>query len=269
MNPELRRFSDTDRSCKYSLVLYNAVTGAAFGERWVEELLANRHAVSVVSATDEGSYRRAKSRIARLWLQLRLLIGFPLKVAGGLCLARLRREGLTVRIVTTNPFFAPALLAALAPPADTTVCLLYDLYPDALLNAGALRPGGWLALRIAGVTRFMLRRCDATVFMGERLRHHAEVTYGAARQTAVIPVGGDGRAFRRAGLGRLSMGDRVTILYAGLLGRMHDATTIAEVLRGEPVPGLHFRFQASGVAFIELQQCVPAAWATFGGPLGE
>jgi glycosyltransferase involved in cell wall biosynthesis len=175
-----------------------------------------------------------------------------------------------VHVVTTNPFFLPPLVAwAAAFRSEQTVFVLFDLYPDALVAAGWTKPGSRLARLLARVTRSGLRRCDATVFLGERLREHVETRYQPARLGRVIPVGADGSPFRNRPPGRVDEREPVTILYAGMMGRMHEIETLCTALAEPLPPGVVLRFQSMGPAYRDLCRRVHGGRAEFGGPLDD
>jgi colanic acid biosynthesis glycosyl transferase WcaI len=119
------------------------------------------------------------------------------------------------------------------------------------------------------VTRAGLRRCDATVFLGERLRQHVETRYQPARLARVIPVGADGSPFRNRPPRRCDGRESVVVLYAGMMGRMHEIGTLGAALAEPLPPGVVLRFQAMGPAYRDLCQRVPGTRAEFGGPLDE
>jgi len=168
--------------------------------------------------------------------------------------ARKGRADSPVRVVTTNPFFAPALVARASREQGATINLLYDLYPEALIQAGKIASGSWLARRCAAVTRFALRECAATVFLGDRLRAFAEAAHGPARRAVVIPVGADGSPFKDTPPELLATGVRPQILYAGLMGRMHDTDTLAAWWTGREISGIKWAFHASGAGYARLRK---------------
>jgi len=90
------------------------------------------------------------------------------------------------------------------------------------------------------------------VFLGERLRRHAEQTYGKARRSIMIPVGADGSRFRDYPPERVS--GPLTILYAGQMGRMHDVSTLKHAILAEVPSGLEFIFHASGSGYASLRK---------------
>ncbi len=167
------------------------------------------------------------------WLGRWRLRGLMYAVYPALFLAKFAgRRCPDMRVVTSNPFFMPYLAALSCHSRDTRVVnLLYDLYPDAMEFAGVLKPGSWGARLLGRITAGALRRCDATVFLGERLREHTERKYGPARCAVVIPVGADGAPFRDCMPVRATDQTSVTLLYCGNMGRLHDYRTIYDALQ--------------------------------------
>jgi glycosyltransferase involved in cell wall biosynthesis len=221
-------------------------------------------------------YRGAHSRLARWRLRGLMYAVYPArflsKFAG-------RRRRVT-RIVTTNPFFMPYLAALWCRSRDTRVVnLLYDLYPDALELAGVLRTGSCGARLVGRITAGSLRLCDATVFLGERLREHVERKYGSAQRAVVIPVGADGTPFRDCTPVPTNEQTPVTLLYCGNMGRLHDYRTIYDALQQlRPQAGVRPRgwrlrvaIHGHGTGFKKLQglaaaDSVNAAWELRFGP---
>lgn len=230
--------------------VYNSVGGAAFFRRLLEEWSQAGLQVSLFQALSEEEYRRpagAAGNLARRW---RMYGGYA-----GQCWRGVRRgrAGRPLRVVTTNPFFAPALVARAAGGRGDTINLLYDLYPEALVQAGAVQPDSRLAQICAQVTRYALRECAVTVFLGERLRRHAEAAHGGARRAVVIPVGADGGPFRDFPPELLEAHERPRILYAGQMGRMHETDTLRALWQEPARARVEWHFHASGAEYRRLR----------------
>jgi len=170
----------------------------------------------------ESSYRRLAggTRLERLWLRWRMNAGYLLRLAWRIGKA----PNATLWVVTTNPFFAPGVVACIAGlRGQRVVHHVFDLYPDALEAAGVVKQEGFLSQRIAAWTRFTQRNCAAAVYLGEELRRHTEERYGAAPCSVVIAVSADEREFAAPEInGPFSTGP-LSIHYGGQLGAMHDA----------------------------------------------
>jgi len=245
--------------------VFSSVQGTGFFQRWLDEINGLGWVTTQQFAVQDRDYRSRKRMIGRLWLRWRMYGLF----AWNCCWSVWNTRATPVlRIVTTNPFFAPTLVQWAAKGSGKSINLLYDLYPDALVHAGVLRENSWLVRRSAAITRAALRECDVTVFLGERLRRHAESRYGAARRAVVIPVGADGRPFQNRPPGPIGRSQEVCLLYSGLMGRMHDVETICQALRDGVPAGLKIRFHASGVGYADLRGSdIPGGRCEWGGPL--
>ena len=234
-----------------TIEVYNSVGGAAFFQRLLHEWEMAGVQVIPYQAISESDYRARRGVLGRIALRWRMYPGYAWTCWRG---ARRGRTQASVRVATTNPFFMPALVARATRGQGTTINFLYDLYPEALIQAGKIAPGSWLARRCTTITRFALRECAATVFLGDRLRAYAETTHGPARRAVVIPVGADGRPFKDTPPQLLAMEKRPRILYSGLMGRMHDSDTLAALWAEAETTGVTWTFQASGAGYARLRK---------------
>lgn len=228
---------------------WSSVGGSGFLGGLRRELTFLGHISSEVCVLSEQDYRRSRGAVGRLWLRWQLYFGLLWR-CGSLALGR-RTPG--IRIVTTNPFFMPALVVKSSSRSDRTVLLLYDLFPDVLVLAGKIRPGGFGERQLARITRFALRESDVTVFLGERLRDFAQERFGRARQAAVIHVGADGNPFRNSPPVFSPEPTSLTVLYAGAMGHMHEIDTLLDSWRAGDIPGINWRFHSSGVGYSLLR----------------
>lgn len=185
-------------------------------------------------------------RCARWLLRWCMYVAYPLRLAW----VALRSPRGAVLLVTSNVFFAPALAAKLASGrGGKVVHLLYDLFPDALEVAGALKPGGMAVRLLGAVARANLRGPAAVVFLGEFLRQHAEARWGKARISRVVDIGADTRAFASE-LTRLRARP-LHVHYGGNLGHMHDADVLIDAVASACVAGgdsgaVYFSFRIGG-----------------------
>ena len=184
--------------------------------------------VDVFTTVSEARYRRWSAGGVPSRLALRALgwVAHPVRLA----LRLLAAPRGTVFIVTTNPFFAPALAVWLGGwRRHRVVHHVFDLYPDALEAAGVLRIGGWRSRAIAALTRSVQRRCAGAVYLGPGLRRHAENRHGRAALAAVIDVAADETLFGEPATAAAET--PLTLHYGGQLGRMHDAAALADAVR--------------------------------------
>lgn len=251
-----------------TIEVYNAVGGAAFFEGLIREWRAAGATVICHEAVAEAEYRVTRGPLGRAVLRGRMYLG-----QGWRCWTMARRRGaVDVRIVATNPFFAPALVARASGGRVPVVNLLYDLYPEALVQAGRLAADSWLARRGAALTRYALRSSAATVFLGDRLLAQTEIAHGPARRAVVIPVGADGEPYRDHPPQRLRPGETLRILYSGQLGRMHDVATLQAGWAGggQAFAGVQWSFHASGAGYARLRHEVGSRpGVEWGGALAD
>jgi len=245
------------------LDLYSSVTGAAFWSALLDALRGRGFDARDVGAIDAEADRHL-GQLRRRW---RMYAVFAAKAR-----SHARRSDADFHIVTTNPFFAPLLIARQPKGSANakTICLLYDLFPDALEIAGLIRPGGPASRFLATVTRKTFARCDAVVFLGEHLHDHAIARYGRPKSTAVIPVGADPSPFAAHPPREHAPDQPIDILYCGQMGRMHDADTVAQCIgRDKTPPGLRWRFHGRGAGIEALRPLadMPQAPITLGDPL--
>ena len=222
--------------------VFNSVGGVVFFDRMINHWRASGLAVGSYSAVHGVSYRATGGLFSRLLLRWRMYIGFSLS-----CWWRARRSRVgSIHLATTNPFFLPALVSRATSGRKTTINLLYDLYPEALVHAGVVRPGSWLAGRCAEITRYSLRECDVTVFLGTHLQAYVEATYGPARRAVTIPVGADGSLFKDFSPRALAPKVKPRILYCGQMGRLHDVETLLAAWDCGEVAALDWAIHAGG-----------------------
>jgi len=225
----------------------------------------------ILSTISEARYRRWSSGGAAGRMGLRMLgvIGHPARLV---CRVLQAPRG-TVFVVTTNPFFAPALAVwAGRRRGQRVVHHVFDLYPDALEAAGAIPAGGWRSRLIGQFTRAAQRGCAGAVYLGAALQRHAERRHGRAATSAVIDVTADEALF---GAPAETPPGPLTLHYGGQLGRMHTAGPLAEavrLLRAEREAGqVRFDFRVGGANAAPLLALAGEPGVTVGPvlPAGE
>ena len=198
----------------------------------------------------DQDYRKKRGRLGRLGLRSRQYILYPVQLLGSLVFQR--KPGILV--VTTNTFYAPLLASFLHPRC---VFLLYDLFPEALIQSGGLKPDGILAKTLSRITDQSLKRCSATVFLNEGTRRHTESHHATPAMGRTIPVGATGDEFPDP-----PTLERVppTFLYSGNFGRMHETETILGAFenwsRKPAFPDAFWRFQCSGPGYPKVEAAI-------------
>jgi glycosyltransferase involved in cell wall biosynthesis len=247
--------------------VFSSVAGTAFFRRMLDEWQAAGVTVTRVEAVSQEGYRAAKGPLERMVLRWRMYGGMVWLAWRA---ARRGRTGGAINLVSTNPFYLPALVQRTTAGRNPTILLLYDLYPEALIEAGLLGRESWLARYCARITRYALRECAVTVFLGRRLQTYTEATYGPARLARIIPVGADGRPFRGHVPVAAVSGERPLILYCGQLGRMHDVDTVLGAWGTAAAERFIWRFQASGVGYAKVREAAQHSRSVvLGSPLDD
>lgn len=171
----------------------------------------------------------------RVRARLGAMIWFPIQALYDAFLCR----G-SLLVPTTNPFYLPVLLLAGRPfHRQPVVPLVYDLYPDALEAGGLARAGGFASRIAETANRFLFKRADGMVFIGQRMGAHARQRYGEPKAWVVLETGADSTEFNAQTLGELAAETdlerwcegRVVLGYVGNLGIVHDWETLAETVR--------------------------------------
>ncbi len=210
------------------------------------------------SAIELEEYWKAKTSVlSRLRLRWAMYASYPLRLWTSIGQAA---PGATF-VTVTNPFFLPAMASRIARSRGARIIhLVYDLYPDALVFGGGWSPRHPVARLAACSTRVAIAECEATVYLGRRLRQYAESQYGVARRTAVIPVGTDTSVFRDC-WPTMRTDRLVHCLYSGHLGRLHEWETMAQALAAGCPTGLKVEIASDGPGAVKLISALRAASA--------
>lgn len=208
----------------------------------------------------QAQYLAARGRAGRLAFRFRAYVRYPLRLIADFLLRREPR----LAIVTSNTFFVPWLAARLGGRRRRIIHLVYDLYPETLVQAGIIRAGG-MAERILGrIVRDTFRRSAANVMLGARLAEHVRRRHGEAAsppgRLRIIPVGAvavrgpaddaeDSPPTTSRGPQDRGKKAKVAILYCGNMGHLHDVETVAQYLKGTEDDGVDWRFQATGAGY--------------------
>jgi len=247
--------------------LWSSVELGAFGRGLLRHLdeagFDTRHRFAV----SEERYRDARDTLARGRVRWNSYVSYPLHLV-----CRLRNEAPPdALIVCTNTFYAPAVALWTAGWRVPVVNWVFDLYPDVLVEGKKIRGGGAPERLLGAVTRATLASASASVFLGERLRGHAEERYGACLRSRVIPVGADGQVFGEVEPALRALDDPLRVLYSGNLGRMHDTQAVAGLVANPGTSPWRITFRGHGAGFQELAPLAAGAGGrvTFGGSLPE
>jgi len=159
-------------------------------------------------------------------------------------------------VVATNPPILPFLISLIARARGArTLLLIHDVFPEALIAAGMIRPTSPSARILARLGAWLYQEVDAIAVCG---RDMADIV--SARAGVPAPLLGLVRnwadieliapADRRDNhlLRGLGLGDRFVVQYAGNMGPVHDIPMIvdAAVALQHTHPEVHFLFIGSG-----------------------
>jgi glycosyltransferase involved in cell wall biosynthesis len=248
---------------KKKLFFYSSICGAAFINKMLSVWSEHGYTVELCYAIHDENYRSGCGFLKKHIVRFKMYAGFAFQ-----CIFSALEVSKAVRIVTTNPFYAPWLVKMLATGSGPTINLVYDLYPDALWVSGVLTQSSVFVRPIEWITRQAIRSCDISVFLGQRLREHAEIKYGKAKRSVVIPVGADGESFRGSPPELTNNLQKIMVLYSGNMGRLHDYETVRAVLKSGINSQVQLRFHASGRNFDLLKRdCKDSSNCYFDGHL--
>jgi len=224
--------------------------------------------------------RMASGPLGRVSARTEAFLKYPLQ-ALWTALAR----GADTLIPTTNPFFLPLLLVLTRPiHGRRVVPLIYDLYPDALEAEGISRKSGLLSRLGEAANRYLFRKADGVVFIGEGMGRYARNRYGEPSRWLVAETGADAAEFETSA-GAIADDDeraldvwcrgKTLIAYVGNMGLVHDWDTLAQAvprLIESTLKPLGILIAASGPGVRRLADAwagLPAQAIRFEGPLDD
>lgn len=179
-------------------------------------------------------------------------------------LLRYSRRGDLI-LYTTEPPYLPLLGWLLHRLTRTPyLVLLYDLYPDVLVELNVLPANHWLVRLWRQFNRWMFADAQELIVlsapMAERVRQHAPAI---ADKLSVIPSWADSHRIRPLAkvdnwfVQREQLHDRFTVLYSGNQGRCHDLVTVlAAALLLRQDQAVQFLFIGGGPQHARLRSLV-------------
>lgn len=235
--PEERRVS-TDASAaeetaspSRELVVLSCVSGGPM-DRLVTVLTEGGTRARVAASYTPERWRKlmASGSLGRLRARFGSFVFFPFRALW----TAIFRRGATL-VPTTNPFMLPTILVATRwLHRKPVVPLIYDLFPDVLEASNTTKKDGLVSKLLKRLNRFMLRRADGVVFIGEHMARHATQRYGEPKRWTIIETGACSDEFSEARLGsedpqteleRWCSGKTV-FSYVGNMGHVHDWETM-------------------------------------------
>ena len=200
-------------------------------------------------------------------LLFRVINAITLSLSIGIrALRRLRRGD--IALVVTNPPLLPFFIAAACRLRGARLLLrLDDVYPDAAVGAGLVRPGG-LTVRLANwATRYLYESADLLIVLGRCMRQLvSNKADGNGSKIRIIPIWAEvddiKPQLRSQSLlaAELGLSDHFIVQIAGNIGRLQDIETIAEAaIRLRNDPRIRFVFVGAGAKLIWLKERVAQA----------
>ncbi|GAB4534802.1 MAG: glycosyltransferase family 4 protein [Pleurocapsa sp.] len=189
-----------------------------------------------------------RSRSSQLWSQRirgKAVNGILFSIRAGLHLLKSARKNDIVLLTTAPPFLSVVGYVANLFCRLDYVCLVYDLYPDAVVELGVVSRRHIITKIWHKVNRLVWQRSKKIVVLTEtmkerivakhpQVRDKISVIHNWADANWIRPLTKQENWFaRQHGIDR-----KFTILYSGNLGRCHDSETILEavkLLKNQPV----------------------------------
>ncbi|GAB2609603.1 hypothetical protein GCM10027035_02450 [Emticicia sediminis] len=204
--------------------------------------------VKPIYLINENAYRKsAKTRgFRKLFLRFQMYVCYPALLMYKVFTC----EKKSIFIVTSNTFYAPFLTKIWATFRKVKVVhLLYDLYPDAIEIAGVIPTNGIISKSIGILTKWNQHQNDATVYLGDFLKKHAERRWGYPKVSRTIDISTDLSLYNNSFVDELPS-KKIIIHYGGQLGYLHDAISLIEctkfILESDLSPFFEFNFYVSG-----------------------
>ncbi|MGA2499095.1 MAG: glycosyltransferase family 4 protein [Tepidisphaeraceae bacterium] len=139
-----------------------------------------------------------------------------------------------------------------------------DVYPDAAIAMGVLKPRSIVARIMSRLTRFTLENSDGIIALGRDMADLISQRYGIPRQSVhlhVIPPWSDGQQLHPMPRTESTLArqwgatDTFNLAYSGNLGMAHDVNTIAGAIeRLKDDTGLRWLFIGGGNRFKAMQE---------------
>lgn len=145
-------------------------------------------------------------------------------------------------------------------PSVKVVHWAYDLYPEAAIADGLVRPESRLVKLLKRMLGYSYRSCDLVADLGACMRHRLEV-YGHQCPKLTLPpwalVEPKQREEANPSLRRQLFGDaRLTLMYSGNFGRAHEFVEFLQLARRLRDTGIVMGFSVRGNRVDELKAAI-------------
>jgi glycosyltransferase involved in cell wall biosynthesis len=190
------------------------------------------------------------------------------------------RRGDVVIVVTNPPLLPFAICLAARLRGAHPMLLVHDVYPEAAILAGVLRPNGALAKLWRAANNWLFDRMDRIIVLGrDAFDLFAARLSDGARRLRIIPNWADvgdivpTPVAENSLLKSLQLDNRFVLGYAGNMGRVHDIQTLIEAahLLRDAVPDAHLLFVGNGAkeGDVKAAAALPGSNITIVGPMSR
>lgn len=162
-------------------------------------------------------------------------------------------------MVSNPPLLPYAMVVAARLRGAHCVLLVYDVYPDALVASGVLKPG--LALRVLqAASRWMHSSANRLIVLGRDMKVLVGTRTRSPERIVIVPNWADLDLIhplrREAMLQGLGLENRFVIQYSGNMGRTHALGLLVEAAEQLSGTSIHFLLIGSGVKRRQLEGAV-------------
>jgi glycosyltransferase involved in cell wall biosynthesis len=209
-------------------------------------------------AINESVFIR-RTQTTRMWsrrVRGKLITGLIFFFRTGLYLIKNVRSKDTLLLPTTPPFL-PILGAILHTLFKVPyVCLIYDLYPDVVVELGVIPRKHWIAKLWNWTNRFTWSKAQQIIVLSDSMKARVTSQYPAAEHKIKVihnwsdpdwikPIPKENNWFAQ----EHGLTDKFTVLYSGNMGRCHDVDTILETAILLKEESVQFVFIGGGAGF--------------------
>ena len=217
--------------------------------------------------------RRSRTvKIASSRIRAKAVSGIIFTLRATLTLLKNGRKNHVALLTTAPPFLSIAGYVANLALGLEYICLIYDLYPDAVVELGVTSQDSFITKLWNKTNALVWQRSKRIVVLSETMKQRIinkhpsvadkiSVIHNWADSDWIVPIQKQENWFAR----QHGIDHKFTVLYSGNMGRCHDADTIIktiELLQNEPV---QFVFIGAGtkhevcrqtVAKLKLNNCI-------------
>jgi glycosyltransferase involved in cell wall biosynthesis len=171
--------------------------------------------------------------------------------------------------LTTPPFIGLVALLVGRIRRMRVIALVQDVYPDVAVALGALKADSLTARLLDWLNRFLLRRADRIVVLGDCMRERIAEKVGSSRAARidVIHNWADGREIapvaeqENSFAAEHDLAGRFVVLFSGNLGRVNEFSTVLESARLlSDEPNVLFLFIGEGAKAVEVKEFCRSHW---------